>query len=507
MPAVPEECSTIDFPPGTNIRIRISLPPPLSSGDLRYACNQCHYTCTRESLLKDHHAKVHQEKDLFLCPECKYKGQRYIHLQKHLHRKHPYLLKRTQTEITMQEISKMHVPGMLKATHKVLDGLTSPANSCTKEGHSTTPQVNLNMAELSKSSVTFPVLCSKNLASHGHTEETPNSEQQSQATDTVIGTDSTHTNFLKKIEPFSSQTVNKPDITSVRRFGVPGTNCSILACVKDNARDSGFPDALNLVQLNVQKHGVQGKSYKSCLHKIESQKLLQTSHLEEKSVTIASLNENGSFAGYRDSKSAESVNITHVYQCSSCSYSCQSHRLLKAHSERLHNTSRPVHCCDKCGQIFKQKRSLDAHIKVHAGKLDHKCQFCQKCFASQNHLRLHLLTHSSTRDHLCEEGNCQKRFRTKGHLKQHVRTVHATPTFICPHPECEKVFTLKRAMHAHYNVHTAAHSCPNPQCGQTFRDRFNLKAHQKTHTKVKWFSKKTAFNISVPEPQGDLRKD
>ena len=64
----------------------VKIEPP------RYGCTQCEYTCTRETLLKDHRAKVHGEKDLFKCSRCNYTGQLFKHLQKHMSRQHQVLL-------------------------------------------------------------------------------------------------------------------------------------------------------------------------------------------------------------------------------------------------------------------------------------------------------------------------------------------------------------------------------------------------------------------------------
>ena len=64
----------------------VEVEPP------RYSCTQCEYTCTRETLLKDHRAKMHGEKDLFKCSRCNYNGQLFKHLQKHMSRQHKVLL-------------------------------------------------------------------------------------------------------------------------------------------------------------------------------------------------------------------------------------------------------------------------------------------------------------------------------------------------------------------------------------------------------------------------------
>lgn len=169
------------------------------------------------------------------------------------------------------------------------------------------------------------------------------------------------------------------------------------------------------------------------------------------------------------------------YNCDSCSYTCKSSRLLQRHKLALHNVEREVHCCDKCGRMFKQKRSLDTHMKVHGGLFEYHCDFCNKSFASADHLRLHRRVHIQSRDYVCSFPNCKLAFRTKGQLQQHERNVHGPRLFSCPEPGCDKDFALKRLADAHYKIHTAAYRCFHASCSRTFRDKHNLKVHQKTH--------------------------
>ena len=71
------------------VKIIFSIPNnPLVEDDVKYNCTECKYSCTRETLLKDHRAKVHRVKDLFKCCHCSYIGQLFKHLQKHMLRQH-----------------------------------------------------------------------------------------------------------------------------------------------------------------------------------------------------------------------------------------------------------------------------------------------------------------------------------------------------------------------------------------------------------------------------------
>ena len=167
--------------------------------------------------------------------------------------------------------------------------------------------------------------------------------------------------------------------------------------------------------------------------------------------------------------------------CALCAYQCDSSHLLKRHQNTVHNADREVHCCDKCGCTFKQRRSLDSHMKGHLGQFDFQCEICDKKFASRDHLRLHGRTHIQTRTSTCRNPSCGQTFRTGGHLRQHERTVHAQRVFCCPAEGCDKSFTVRHLAAAHYKVHTGAFRCLRAGCGRTFRDAHNLRAHQKTH--------------------------
>ena len=77
-----------DKDPNT-VTVTLSVPHyPIGDETTRYTCTQCKYSCTRETVLKDHRAKVHGEKDLFQCTLCHYAGQLFKHLQKHMVRQH-----------------------------------------------------------------------------------------------------------------------------------------------------------------------------------------------------------------------------------------------------------------------------------------------------------------------------------------------------------------------------------------------------------------------------------
>ena len=50
--------------------------------------------------------------------------------------------------------------------------------------------------------------------------------------------------------------------------------------------------------------------------------------------------------------------------------------------------------CDKCGEFFSQKLSLNNHKEsVHEGKKPHKCKWCNASFFRESELRPHIDKH------------------------------------------------------------------------------------------------------------------
>ena len=85
-------------------------------------------------------------------------------------------------------------------------------------------------------------------------------------------------------------------------------------------------------------------------------------------------------------------------------------------------------CCDKCGNRFKNVKSLVRHRQnVHLESTKRKsftCIHCSKNFASKYNLKIHLkCVHQKSRDFVCS--NCGKCFTQLISLQTHVSHVHA----------------------------------------------------------------------------------
>uniref|UniRef100_A0A8D8V7Q0 Zinc finger protein 585B n=1 Tax=Cacopsylla melanoneura TaxID=428564 RepID=A0A8D8V7Q0_9HEMI len=168
--------------------------------------------------------------------------------------------------------------------------------------------------------------------------------------------------------------------------------------------------------------------------------------------------------------------MSKTYACRRCGATFNMKKLLRVHSNEVHN-SVVNYECDTCARQFSYKSQLSRHLVSHsqerasvcelcgaaftqpAGLYNHKfthdatryaCTGCDKSYAHPSLLRLHMKTHTDTSTYVCEV--CGKDFRTVRNLKRHKLTHNPHKSFVCS--VCNTGFTVKKYLLQHYKTHT-----------------------------------------------------
>ena len=108
--------------------------------------------------------------------------------------------------------------------------------------------------------------------------------------------------------------------------------------------------------------------------------------------------------------------------------------------------------CKYCNKLFKHKRSLTHHLKIHESKLT--CEKCQKDFSRSDKLIKHMNTcKGKTESHKCDI--CQKVFSQKMFLNWHLNTHNEKPEMIKIAPYfCERcnIFFNNRSLFVNHKL-------------------------------------------------------
>ena len=147
---------------------------------------------------------------------------------------------------------------------------------------------------------------------------------------------------------------------------------------------------------------------------------------------------------------------------------------------RLHGDVVPEKC-KFCNKEFREKRSLDKHIKaVHSGPRPYTCQYCSERFVSVEEQRLHSQRHLNEYPHQCDI--CYMTFQKREALTNHAKTHAAERLYTCH--VCEKTFTNEKMRDQHASKHEGMlpHKCE--VCTMTFQSRSQLIRHATSHTRT-----------------------
>ncbi|XP_058056766.1 zinc finger protein 300-like [Anopheles bellator] len=182
---------------------------------------------------------------------------------------------------------------------------------------------------------------------------------------------------------------------------------------------------------------------------------------------------------------------TLCYRCRYCEKRFNDRRQLQLH-EKYHrrkyvsvSAEQTASECGICGQSFRCRASLKAHIRrlhttePHAEQLIYKCGQCERRFARRTHLRSHEISHSDATPHGC--GVCGLKFKRKQHLVAH-RKIHdgTERTYKCRHCGAGFVHQSTRAYHE-ISKHTGAYPFSCWVCGKHFFRKPMFDKHMARH--------------------------
>lgn len=193
-------------------------------------------------------------------------------------------------------------------------------------------------------------------------------------------------------------------------------------------------------------------------------------------------------------------NASYAHACTICNKKFARKCNLNEHVSNVH--SRLEFICDKCGKVFKSRKSFVNHFKLHTKRWSVKCQICDAAIATTS-LRVHMRKHNNEKPFLCLL--CGERFKTHLSKKCHLTTYHLKrdedkpkePSLIDLINEIDDIDKplipipplLKSSINhlkkqyclQEKSMDTVFHICKT--CNKAFKARSSLKRHEKIHEK------------------------
>ncbi|KAM8967204.1 uncharacterized protein RCH25_025903 [Pelodytes ibericus] len=164
-----------------------------------------------------------------------------------------------------------------------------------------------------------------------------------------------------------------------------------------------------------------------------------------------------------------------AYPCTMCEESFSKPSLLAAHNN-THREGKPYQC-DRCDKNFNDQSLLFAHMRTHTGEKPHRCNHCQKWFPNHACLVVHEECHLRPKPYKCR--HCEKSFNDKSLMITHEGVHTQTKPFKCT--QCSESFFLKTQLTSHQATHCPDKPYPCSQCERSFNKKETLLAHIRVH--------------------------
>ncbi|XP_023239205.1 zinc finger protein 2-like [Centruroides sculpturatus] len=158
------------------------------------------------------------------------------------------------------------------------------------------------------------------------------------------------------------------------------------------------------------------------------------------------------------------------HTCHVCNKSFKRSAGLKLHI-RTH-TDEYKYSCNICNKYFKTKHYLRNHKVIHRDTKKYVCDICKKGYNFTTALAKHCLTKHENM-YLCSI--CKKLFKNKNTLEEHLK-VHIEKCNIC-----NKEFKTKTTLINHQKIHFDIKPFRCEKCNRGFINKHRLKCHEATH--------------------------
>ncbi|XP_031627841.1 zinc finger protein 883-like [Contarinia nasturtii] len=120
------------------------------------------------------------------------------------------------------------------------------------------------------------------------------------------------------------------------------------------------------------------------------------------------------------------------------------------HDECIEPEEQPPQVCVVCNKLFRDKRLLANHMRIHSGVKPYKCEYCEKSFITQSDCKKHTRIHTGEKPYQCEI--CQKTFTFSNSYRIHMRNHNGEKPFLCTF--CGKAFSCSSDRSKHVKTHS-----------------------------------------------------